>query len=115
MTHLQHPLLLLEFLLLLNSLSIDIVQRVDVRDLPSLHVHKVQLVAIRGVLDGAPGLGHICFQTLHCDPHQVLVILNIYSEVFSVFYDFILGGLIFFPFLVKILISLLLSLLLLQL
>ena len=53
-----------------------------------LHVHIVYLIAIIGVLNGSPGLGHGRLETLHCDPQQVLVCVDVQSEILRVLNDF---------------------------
>jgi hypothetical protein len=53
-----------------------------------LHVHIVYLIAIIGVLNGSPGLGDGRLETLHCDPQQVLVRVDIQSEILRILNDF---------------------------
>jgi hypothetical protein len=85
---LHHPSLLLEFLLLLHPISIHNIQWMLVCNEPILHVHIVYLITIIGVLNGSPGFGHGRLETLHCDPQQVLVRVDVQSEILRVLNDF---------------------------
>jgi hypothetical protein len=74
---LHHPGLFLEFLLLLHSVPVDHVKGVFVRDNPVLHVHVVYLVTAVRILNGPPWLRHWRLQTLHRNPQQILVRVDI--------------------------------------
>lgn len=78
--------MLFKLLFLDHAIPVDGIKRMLLLHVSRLHVHVVDIVALR-ILHCSPVLGNLGFESLLRDPEQVFVVLDIDTNVLGVFKD----------------------------